>query len=494
MEDEISNTKREEIITEKEIFDSPIFFKAFSEMAASGVIIYDKSKLLYVNPYFIELLEYSKDELLNVPFSKLIHAEFRELVTRRAIERLNGKEVPRHYEFKAITKSGNELWFDFSASTFEYKGEKFGLASIFDITERKRTEEEIKRAKEEWVNTFDSIEDMIFVIDTEYRILKVNKAFCQMYKLKDEEVIGKRCYEIINEKSELCPNCIAIKSFEDKKTHFEEWDDPRINKYLHVSISPLFDDKNNILGFIHVARDISKMIYAERELINSLKLKSDFISKVSHELRTPITALKEGLELLLKDSSVTLSIDQRNILDIIQRNINRLTKNVTNILDFQQLAAGKFKFNISENDISEVLSETYELMRPIVREKGLEFTLNLDKSLPPMMFDRDRIFQVITSLLDNAIKFTDEGSINIVSKNCGKYIKIAIQDTGRGIKREELSYIFEIFAQFEEAQILKGSIGLGLPICKKIIEHHGGRIWAESEYGKGSSFYFELPI
>jgi len=198
--------------------------------------------------------------------------------------------------------------------------------------------------------------------------------------------------------------------------------------------------------------------------------------------------------LYLKDLSATLNDDQKNVFDIIQRNINRLARHVNNVLDFQKLESGNIQFNICKNDINEILNEVYELMHSVAIEKGLKFNLDLDKSLPKMMFDRDRIVQVITNLVNNSLKFTKTGSVDIISKNYESFVKITVHDTGFGIKENDVPLIFQTFAQFGEPETRKGGTGLGLTICKEIIDKHNGKIWAESEFEKGTSFHIILPI
>jgi len=493
MEDEFNNLSQPEI-TENDIYNNPHIFKILSETSLAGFIIYDDKKLLYTNSYVQNLSGYSKEELVNMQLVDLIHPDFRKLVLQRASERLSGKNVPVHYEFIVKTKSGEEIWIDLSASTFSVHGKKLGIATLYDITERKKSVEVIRKTNEEWEKTFNSVEDIIFVMDENFRILKSNTAFKNIYCVKNQEMIGRKCYELVNGSKEICPNCVAIKSLHDKKSHVEEWEDQRTSHYYLVSISPLLDDMGNVKNFVHLARDITEIKYAEKKLIESLKIKTDFVSTVSHEFRTPLTAIKEGINLLLKNLGGTLEEADKDILDVIQRNIDRLDRQICNVLDFKKLEFGAIQFNMAKNDINEALIEVYRLMLPIANKKGLTVNLDLDKSLPQVELDWDRIIQVLNNLVNNSVKFTKEGNINIISRRFMDYVKIEIHDTGMGIKKEELSRIFQSFVQLGEPEIRKGGIGLGLAICKEIIEKHKGRIWAESDLREGTSFYFILPI
>jgi signal transduction histidine kinase len=135
-------------------------------------------------------------------------------------------------------------------------------------------------------------------------------------------------------------------------------------------------------------------------------------------------------------------------------------------------------------------------MRPLTKEKGLELIIELDDAIPLVNFDNDKIIQVLTNLVNNAIKFTETGSIKITTSRTEDNIITAVKDTGSGIKQEDISKLFVEFQQLatKDAERKVGGTGLGLVISKKIVESHGGRIWAESDYGKGTTFYFELPV
>jgi len=232
-----------------------------------------------------------------------------------------------------------------------------------------------------------------------------------------------------------------------------------------------------------------------RKLHEETKMKSRFISTVSHELRTPLSAMKEGLAIVLNGEAGKINDKQLKFLDIVKRNINRLGRLIDDVLDFHKVEAGKMEFDMRENDINEVVRETQKTMSPLVNEKGLTISAELDESLPNASFDTDRIIQVLINLVDNAIKFTEKGGITIAtSKNNGS-IHISVQDTGPGIRREDLPRMFYEFEQLSDVNNRKtGGTGIGLAISRQIVEEHNGKIWAESEFGKGTTINFTLPI
>ena len=234
---------------------------------------------------------------------------------------------------------------------------------------------------------------------------------------------------------------------------------------------------------------------AVEQLKKTMEAKSQFVSMASHELRTPLTSIKEGIRLVLQGKSSQLDDKQKKFLGLAQRNVDRLARLINNVLDFQKLDSSKIDFNIQENDANEVVREIKETTATLANDKKLSLITELDESLPIVKFDRDKIMQVLMNLVPNAIKFTDRGGVTITSAKEGNTIRISVQDTGPGIKEEDLPRLFHEFEQLTDVGNRKpGGSGLGLAISKRIIERHNGKIWAESEYGKGTTFHFVLPV
>lgn len=240
----------------------------------------------------------------------------------------------------------------------------------------------------------------------------------------------------------------------------------------------------------------------ELELLNKklkdlYEVQKEFTSTVSHELRTPLASIKTAIDILMSGTPGTMTADQKNILEKAGRNVNRLKNLIDDILDLSKMESGKAAFNFEKQDINKIIEEVADLQEPVARREGLFIKKELDAAIPPIFLDRNKIVQVLDNLLHNAIKFTKEGGIVVLStdKKEQNHIVVCVRDTGIGIKEEDRERVFEKFQQLgDPATRGEGGTGLGLSICREIIVRHGGKIWAESEYGKGSSFYFILPI
>ncbi len=253
------------------------------------------------------------------------------------------------------------------------------------------------------------------------------------------------------------------------------------------------DASLNILEDLTLAKD--SLDKYSKELEKAIRIKSEFTSMVSHELRTPLAAIKEGISIVYDEETGKISPEQKEFLEIAKRNVDRLARLINDVLDFSKLEAGKLDFNIKGNNINEIIQEVQDIMMPIVSEKGLAIEVDLQKDILLVNFDRDKIIQVLTNLVNNAVKFTDKGKITISSVLKGDVLLVSVKDTGRGIKKEDLPRLFHQFEQLEKGSGRKtGGTGLGLAISKQIIKAHNGSIWVESKFGEGSIFNFTLPV
>ena len=239
-----------------------------------------------------------------------------------------------------------------------------------------------------------------------------------------------------------------------------------------------------------------KVLYKEleekaREISKLAQVKSAFTSMVSHELRTPLAALKESVSLIMEGMMGTINKEQKNLLGIAKNNVDRLSRLIGEVLDFQTLEVGKMVFKMLDNDINEVIKETKETMNIIAKQKGLDFIINLDKDLPKIKFDRDKISQVLSNLVNNSLKLTEKGNITISTTKGNNIIQVSVKDTGPGIKEKDMPRLFKHYEQLERKV---GGTGLGLAISLEIIKAHGGKIWAESVFGQGTTMHFLLPI
>jgi signal transduction histidine kinase len=238
-----------------------------------------------------------------------------------------------------------------------------------------------------------------------------------------------------------------------------------------------------------------------RALEQASRAKSDFLAKMSHELRTPLNVIIGFAQLMLDQVPGEVNKEQRQCLDDILTSGQHLLGLINEVLDLAKVEAGKVKVRLKNVALPEVVESVTSAMMPVLSPKGQSLDFDLDKELPQVQTDEARLRQVFFNLLSNASKFTPYGGrLKIRAMRKGNWCQVNISDNGIGIKKEDMKQIFEPFYQVDNSMIDNSLVGerkgtgLGLALVKEIIELHGGRIWVESEYGKGSSFIFTLPL
>ncbi|MFN9817192.1 MAG: ATP-binding protein [Pseudanabaena sp.] len=257
---------------------------------------------------------------------------------------------------------------------------------------------------------------------------------------------------------------------------------------VNVTYIPHVDEHNNVKGFFALTADISDRKAIER-------MKDEFIAVVSHELRTPLTSMHSALKILATGRLGTLSKDGQQILEIADDNTERLVRLVNNVLDLQRIESGEVKMEKQVCNVSTLMIQAKEAMQPMAQNHGV--VLIAEPVDINIFVDSDYIVQALTNLISNAIKFSSvNGKVWLTAENRpNAEVLFSVSDEGQGIPSDKLESIFERFQQVDSSDSRrKGGTGLGLTICRKIVEQHEGKIWAESTLGQGSTFSFTLPL
>ncbi|BAS27065.1 ATP-binding protein [Limnochorda pilosa] len=268
-------------------------------------------------------------------------------------------------------------------------------------------------------------------------------------------------------------------------------------KSLYDSLEARVEERTRRLREMNEAlrRQSQELEEKGRELARANRLKSEFLASVSHELRTPLSSILAFTELML-DEREGLSFEQREYLQEIQQSSQRLYGQITDLLDMARIEAGMMRLELEALQVGPLLASAVRRIRPLAEQKGITLNLETPDADPVVEADGEKLMQVLGNLLSNAVKFTPRGgrvTVGVAPAAPGR-LRFWVRDTGVGIPAEHLERIFEKFHQVEEPGTRKppGS-GLGLTLARNLISLHGGRIWAESEPGEGSTFSFELP-
>jgi len=267
-------------------------------------------------------------------------------------------------------------------------------------------------------------------------------------------------------------------------------------KILRASTAVIENENGQTIGMVSVLSDITK----QKELDN---LKSAFVANVSHELRTPLVAIDKSLTLILEKEAGDLSQTQEQFLSIAQRNLKRLSALINDLLDLSKLEAGKMEVRRKSMAINNVIQEVIDSLNNWAKSKNITLEKKIEDLLPDVQIDPDRLAQVLTNLVGNAVKFTPaDGRITLEAKlsegegGGKKELEVSVKDTGIGIAPEDLPKIFSKFYQCGGERMISdvNGTGIGLSIAKEIVGLHGGKIWVESEKGQGARFVFTIPL
>lgn len=379
---------------------------------------------------------------------------------------------------------------------------------------KKRTSE-IEKANRELKKLFNAIEqseESIVITDINGSIQYVNPFFCKMTGYSKEEANGKN--PRILKSGLLLPEV-----YDDLwKTILSggTWRGTLINKkksgdlyYENATIAPVFDEQGNITNFIAVKTDMTERIRHEEELAlknreleearNSAEsashTKSDFLTNMSHELRTPLNAILGFSEVLELGMAGPLTDGQKEHIRDIHESGQYLLSLINDILDLSKVEAGKMELDLSEVKAGDLINSSLIMFREKAMKHNIKIGAEIEEEIGEITADERKIKQVLFNLLSNAFKFTpDGGSVRVTARMDNDNLEISVADTGIGISEEDQKKLFQPFQQIDSGYQKKAQgTGLGLKLCKDFVELHGGRIWIESEVGKGSRFLFIIP-
>lgn len=316
------------------------------------------------------------------------------------------------------------------------------------------------------------------------RVAFMNPAAENLFDLQPGAAIGRFPREIWREydMAEIFHLVFVTGEPEEREIYIES----PVKRLLKVQVIPIrMEEEGEVQGVLVVLRDLTRIRHLET-------VRSEFVANVSHELRTPLTSIKGFVETLL-DGGIGAPDSARRFLNIISQETDRLNRIINDLLDLSRLESGRTELYASKLLIGPLVDDIRQTLDGRLREKNLGFSVELSST--PVLADEDRIREVLVNLIDNAIKYTpDGGSIRIRENDAGDQQEYTICDNGIGIPKESLGRIFERFYRVDKARSREmGGTGLGLSIVKHMIDRHGGRVWVESEYGRGTCFHFTLP-
>jgi len=540
---DISSRKR----AEEAHRESEAKYRAVVDRARDGVVILQDGAIVFANSALAEMGGYSVRELVGTPFLDKIDQESRDTVAEMHARRLAGQEAPGLYEGRLLHKDGFAVDVEVSAGTIHYRGRLAGLAIIRDITARKAEQREKERharrlevlhAIADTIGQGLDVDEILDALVTKMSLLTAADAMAAFLIDAESGEVTLKAHRGFS------PDCIAaLQGLVLSSTEVNEagrLTQPGLEadgKYTNVGVPSLRRALQNedfggvyCLPFLHSGQTTGCMITAyrsgwsfaaedvalyedmgksigaglqrailysrdrelRRQLEREMRRRVDFIRALFHELKTPLTAAVASSDMLCDILTEDLSLTLANNLC---RSIRNLDARTTQLLDIARNELGMIRLNLGPVDLLRVLRSIADDLQPVASSEGLYLSKVLPPCLPEVEADEERLRQVVFNLLGNALKFTPRGgTITIGARQEANEIVVTVEDTGPGISGAEQEQMFDLYYRGESARARSRGLGLGLALSNALVELHGGRIWVDSELGKGSTFSFSLPL
>ncbi|QJB41113.1 PAS domain S-box protein [Chitinophaga oryzae] len=488
--------------------------QTFKRLAEEAEPIIYKSTIhgffTYVSPRAEELTGYPNTTLVGKHYSLLLEdKEFERLKTFYLQQLENGDEYSS-LRFEIVTRTGQKKWVEQLAYLLTGdNGRKEFECIVRDIDQEYRKEQHVQYLQKRLEAILDNMPSMMFVKDMPGNYLLVNNRFMEVMGVSKEDIVGKTDAELRYPWVERYAG-MSRKVMETGAREKAEETLTIDGKTFHflLTMFPLRNASHEMIGICCIGTDLTeKTLYLQQEkearekAVEAQKSQETFLANMSHEIRTPMNGIVGMTQLLLQEKA--LSPIQQEYVNAIRRSAENLLVIINEILDFSRIKAGKLEVVSEPFNLREVISSTVFPLQLQAREKGLVFNVRTAENIPvELLGDAVRLRQILTNLIENAIKFTPKGYVTVTvtlvsadKNNSGVRIGFEVKDTGIGIPADKQEVIFESFSQSHKGNSRDfGGTGLGLTICKHLIDLQNGTLTVESSPNTGSVFYFELPF
>jgi PAS domain S-box-containing protein len=495
---------------------------------------------------FEQLYGVKEAEIIGKTDYDFVEKELADFFRENDLRALEANKPSSNEEYLTFANNGYQGWFETTKTAmFDKEGEIFGVLGIArDITDRKNAANAEKISRERFYRLFEYAPDGIFISSPDGKYIEVNRAGNELLGYEREEMIGMAVSNVVDQKPYVSPESgegFVVNNLNQRERNFKRKDNSSFIGEVYSTILPdgnlleivrditlrketekkLQDYHNNLQNLIeertaelgtkskeleenqeallNLVDDLNKNtveLSNAKELAESAdRLKSAFLATMSHELRTPLNSIIGFTGMLLQELPGPLNDEQKKQLRMTQKSGRHLLSLINDILDLSKIEAGQLNLSIDQFMISEVIQNVLELSRPFAQSKNLVLTSRVDPEIPEITSDQFRVKQVIINLVNNALKFTETGSVEVRASKIEKYLVVEVTDTGIGIEEEQMKKLFKPFIQIDSGITRKhDGTGLGLSISQKLMTMLGGSISVESEFGKGSTFSIRLPL
>jgi PAS domain S-box-containing protein len=384
-------------------------------------------------------------------------------------------------EIPVLHKDGSVRTVLWNSATLYGQDGKTPVATIAqgeDITERKRMEESLQLERDRLISILNSMEDAVAIMSPHYTVEYINPSMQSKYGA----VSGRKCYQYFSGRDDVCPWCNNKEVISGGKTLKREAEPNRRGIIYEITDAPLKNADGSI-SKLSIFHDITEHKKVEQ-------LKDEFISMVSHELKTPITVIIGAIYTALSEG---ISVEEaQQLLEDAASSAESLARIVDNLLELSRAQANRLMIRKEPVDMSETARKVAKALTKMSAMHHL--VVDIPAGLPRVQADRVRVERILHNLVENAIKYSpDGGTITVFARQKDNHLVVGVKDEGIGISAEDQARLFKPFERLDTTSGVAG-VGLGLDVCRRLVEAHGGSIWAESEPGKGTTFFFTLPV
>ena len=493
--DTVQGALRESETKLRELFDlAPV---AYHELDMDGVV-------RQVNRAECTLLGYEVNEMVGRPIWDFIAGAEMEASREVLRRKLSGEQPLQPHQRCYLRRGGGELWIEVHDSLVRNAaGETVGIrTALVDITERKRAEEALRASEARLrllAHALQCAGECISITDTEDRFLYVNDAFLSTYGYREQELIGQHVAILRSARTSAEAQNGILPATLEGSWRGELWNRSKEGREFPISLSasPIYDEDGRTIALVGVARDITENKLMEEairtrseKLARSNEELERFAYVASHDLQEPLRMVGSFTQLLSKKYSGKLDETADRYINFAVDGAKRMQQLITDLLAYSRVNSKDLK--LQPTPCEDVLRATVQNLKAAIEESGA--VVEWDETLPILMADQVQLGQLFQNLIGNAIKFRGQATprVHIAAADNGEGWLFSVRDNGIGIDPKHADRVFQIFQRLHTREQYPGT-GIGLAVCRKVVERHGGRLWVESQPGAGSNFLFTLP-
>lgn len=483
---------------------------AFENAAVGIAHVHPDERLFQVNQRLCEIIGYSEEELIGRKFSEITHPQDLELTKTSLTNMLTGEYRSQRFQKRYLRKDGDVVWVNKTISLVRDSENKpdYYIMIVEDITDRIIAQDALRESESHMRRVLDNTLAYIGILSTDGTLLDINKAALELGDLDHEECVGQP-FENLPwwGKDDFVAQRIssAIKRASTGEiVRYDESIHTADNTTTTVDfiINPARDEDGKITHLIATGVDVSERKRLEEELrivaaelSQANKRKDEFLATLAHELRNPMAPIRTGLEILRLNRDDPVSIEETR--EMMERQTEQLIRLVDDLLDVSRITRGKLELRKEDVPLKNIVERALESSRPLIQSCGHQLSVEFKDNDTVLNADPHRLAQVISNLLNNAAKYTnDGGKIALSTWREEEQVAISVKDSGIGIQREMLEFVFEMFGQVKNSdELVSSGLGIGLTLARSLTEQHGGSISVSSEgLNKGSEFTIRIPV